>query len=344
MLKRIAPDYEVRVVQPVDFERGFLSKQDIAKYFDILKNLKIDTILPKLIINLDETGFGGSVSGRKNPMKYIVSRNFKGKLRYQYQEASNHITSLVGITASGTILFSCTIIKRGTENQDGVSCPYFNKMQMYCSPNAFITRKIFEHSVQNTVIEYIQKVREEVGDPNLSALIIYDGLKGHLSDILFSKCAEQNIYIVLIPSRSSHLLQPLDQGVFRSMKSKFSTVPKWTNKSQITTKLQQIYTVIQMTNNEQVILQSWSHLGIVPKIENGEVIKVELDKNKIYNNETIVSDKTHNINERSRGEKTNKAEFGLMNESEIERVKSGCYPLCGTQINPKKDESEDNDN
>ena len=125
LLKRIAPDYEIRVVQPVDFERGFLSKSDITKYFEVLKNLKIDKILPKLIINLDETGFGGSVSGRKKPIKYIVSRNYKGKLRYQYQEASSHITSHVGITASGIILLPCAIIKRGSENPDGSSCPYF---------------------------------------------------------------------------------------------------------------------------------------------------------------------------------------------------------------------------
>ena len=216
-------------------------------------------------------------------------------------------------------------------------------MKVYCSPNAFITRKIFEHYIQNTVIDYIQKVREEINDPDKPALIIYDGLKGHLLDILFSRCAEQNIYIVLIPSHSSHLLQPLDQGVFRSMKSKISTVSKWPNKSQITTRLQQIYTVIQMTNNGQVILRSYTHSGIVPIIENGEVVSVTLDESKIFNNEIIVNDKTANINERSRGKKTNKAEFGLMNAAEIERVKSGCCPFCGTQIKPRNEESEDDD-
>lgn len=54
---------------------------------------------------------------------------------------------------------------------------------------------------------------------------IHDGLIAHISEILFAQCAERNIQIVLIPPHSSHLVQPLDQGAFRSMKSKYSTVP-----------------------------------------------------------------------------------------------------------------------
>ena len=98
-----------------------------------------------------------------------------------------------------------------------------------------------------------------------------------------------------------------------------------------------------MTNNGQVILRSYTHSGIVPIIENGEVVSVTLDESKIFNNEIIVNDKTANINERARGKKTNKAEFGLMNTAEIERVKSGCCPFCGTQIKPRNEESEDDD-
>ena len=76
---RIAPDFEIRVVQPSDFERGFLEKSDIELYFNLLKNIKIETINPKLIINLDETGFGGSKSGRMKSKKIYCIKKLQWK-------------------------------------------------------------------------------------------------------------------------------------------------------------------------------------------------------------------------------------------------------------------------
>lgn len=341
LLNRIAPDFEIRVVQPSDFERGFLEKSDLELYFNLLKNIKIETINPNLIINLDETGFGGSKSDRMKSKKFIVSKSFKGKLRYQYEETSHHISALIGITASGKVLPPCALITRGTENPDGCTCPYYNKMKVYSTPRGFMTRSVFENFFRDSIFEYIEKVRNEIGKANEPAVIIYDGLKAHISEILFAECAERSIQIVMIPPHSSHLVQPLDQGVFRSMKSKYSTVPNWPNKSKITTQLQKIYTVIQMTDNEQTILKSWEHSGILPIIKDGIVKKVIIIESQVLQNETLLEHESHQINERARGQKIDKAPSGLMNEIQLERVKSGCCPLCGKRRSPNEQEGSD---
>lgn len=158
--------------------------------------------------------------------KVIVTKSFKGPLRYQYEETKSHITSLVGISASGNLLKPCSIIKRGSEHPDGNMCPYYDKILVYTRPNAFLTRRVFENYFNQVVFNYIQKVRQEINDAKAPTLIIYDGFKGHISGILFAKCSEENINIVMIPSHSSHLVQPLDEGVFRSMKSRITSVPK----------------------------------------------------------------------------------------------------------------------
>ena len=343
LLNRIAPDFEIRVVQPSDFERGLLEKSDIELYFNNLRKINIETINPNLIINLDETGFGGSKSGRMKSKKFIVSKSFQGKLRYQYEETSHHISALVGITASGKVLPPCALITRGTENPDGCTCPYYNKMKVYSTPRGFMTRSVFENFFQNSIFEYVEKVRKEIGKADDPAVIIYDGLKAHISEILFAECAERNIKIVMIPPHSSHLVQPLDQGVFRSMKSKYSTVPNWPNKSKITTKLQKIYTVIQMTDNEQTILRSWEHSGIFPIIKDGIVIKVRVIESCVLQNETLIEHEPNQINEKARGKKIDKAPSGLMNEIQLERVKSGCCPLCGKKRSSNEQEETDDD-
>lgn len=43
-------------------------------YFLILKKLIIDQIIPKLIINLDETGFGGFKAVKKRGKRVLVKK------------------------------------------------------------------------------------------------------------------------------------------------------------------------------------------------------------------------------------------------------------------------------
>lgn len=83
LLRRIAPDYEVRLAQPVHYDRRFLTKKHLEDYFKTLKDIGIERICPQLIINLDETGFGGFKSGRMKRKKVIVIKSFNGPLRYQ---------------------------------------------------------------------------------------------------------------------------------------------------------------------------------------------------------------------------------------------------------------------
>lgn len=152
---------KLELCQPSDFERGFLEKRDIELYFNLLKTIKIETIKPKLIINLDETGFSGSKSGRMKSKKFIVSKSYKGMLRYQYEETSHHISALVGITASGKVLPPCALITRGTENPDCCTCPYYNKMKVYSTPKGFMARSVFESFFKNSIFEYVKKLAEK---------------------------------------------------------------------------------------------------------------------------------------------------------------------------------------
>lgn len=91
----------MRLAQPVEFNRALLKRSSIEAYFNVLHDANIEQIPPELIINLVETGFGGSTSKRMKSVKVIVPKIHKGELRVQDVEPTSHISSLVGITAAG---------------------------------------------------------------------------------------------------------------------------------------------------------------------------------------------------------------------------------------------------
>ena len=332
LLKRIAPNFEVRLAQPVEFDRALLTQDSIKTYFNLIRQFDIEHISPELIINLDETGFGGSTSKRMRSVKVIVSKKHKGDLRVQDVERTSHISSLIGITAAGTMLQPCSIIARESEHPDGSKCPYFNRMKIYSTANAFITRNVFESYFKDVVFPYVSEIRSNLGLEKKTAIILYDGLKGHISKSLFSQAAELDIHIIVLPSHSSHILQPLDQGFFRSLKAIYACVPKFPNVSKISTILQKIFTAIEECDNHQLILQSWAHAGIHPIIEDGIVTHVKVDETAILNSEVITEPQMEQISERARGRRPDRGQWGLMNAEQIERVRNGQCPYCGTEM------------
>ena len=58
------------------------------------------------------------------------------------------------------------------------------------------------------------------GEPRL---LIYDGLNSHISYEVARSAVDHNVHLLVLPPHSSHALQPLDVGVFKSTKTCWST-------------------------------------------------------------------------------------------------------------------------
>ena len=58
--------------------------------------------------------------------------------------------------------------------------------------------------------------------PTRPVLLIQDGHASHMSVELIKLARANNIHLLCLPSHTSHILQPLDVGVFKSFKSNFS--------------------------------------------------------------------------------------------------------------------------
>ena len=169
----------------------------------------------------------------------------------------------------------------------------------------------------------------------MPALIIFDGHKSHISDLLLSACAAQNIFVALLPPHSSYLLQPLDQGIFRKAKSEYQITKEYPNATKFSDNMQRIFSSLQAAKTTQIIFQSWSHAGIIPIINNGIVTHVQLMKEKVLNDPLLHHVQTAKINQHARGNHAEKIELGLLNEVQIEIHKNGNCPLCGSSYASK---------
>ena len=72
-----------------------------------------------------------------------------------------------------------------------------------------------EHAFYAWICHFIKNV-EEIPRP---ILLLYDGHKSHTSFRILRKATENGITILKLPPHTSHLLQPLDVGVFRPAKA-----------------------------------------------------------------------------------------------------------------------------
>lgn len=92
-----------------------------------------------------------------------------------------------------------------------------SKSYMYMRHDvAGVDSDIFERWAKNFVIE-TRQLRTE----HKHLLLIFDGYAGHLQYGALKTLADANIVTVALPAHTSHATQPLDVGVFSSVKKKY---------------------------------------------------------------------------------------------------------------------------
>ena len=78
--------------------------------------------------------------------------------------------------------------------------------------------------------EWLTKVfipRTKPQDPQQHRLLILDGHGSHVKDNFMFECFKHDIYLLYLPAHTSHILQPLDLGIFSPLKASYR---KWAQK------------------------------------------------------------------------------------------------------------------
>uniref|UniRef100_A0A1B0GJE9 HTH CENPB-type domain-containing protein n=1 Tax=Lutzomyia longipalpis TaxID=7200 RepID=A0A1B0GJE9_LUTLO len=209
-LKRHKSVLSERTSKSISYARAANNEDTINNYFNHIESQLAD-VPPSNIWNYDETNLSDDPGSRK-----VITRR---GTKYP-EEIRNSSKSNISIMFCG--------------NAEGVLAPLYvnyKSEQMWdswveggpedCrynrSNSGWFDGKVFEDWF-TTLMLPILKAQEGV------KVMIGDNLSSHISLEVLKQCEEHNIKFIALPPNSTHMLQPLDVAVFRSVKYKWKSI------------------------------------------------------------------------------------------------------------------------
>ncbi len=205
------PRLAVRTAQSLSHSRAACASEDkmsdyFAKLGAVYARLNILN-KPMQIFNVDETG----ITIVHKPGKVITEIGRKHVWSVTSAEKGKTHTVLTCASASGLVLppFMIYPRKRMPETLKEGAVP---GTSFHCSSNGWITQELY--------IEWFRFCLANI-PPTRPVLVIQDGHATHTSIELIELARSSDVHLLCLPAHTTHILQPLDVAVFKSLKSHY---------------------------------------------------------------------------------------------------------------------------
>ena len=180
----------------------------ILSFYEEFDNLDQKfNFIPSQVWNADETG-----SCQKESAAFIVANTKQKTIGSRISTNAKHMTLLACISADGTYSPPLFICKAKTVNRNILDNAIPESMIM-TSSSGYINETIFNQ----WFLKWITWVRNKTSS---TQLLILDNCGSHIRHSTIMLAKEYNIELLALPPNLTHILQPLDVGVFKSFKSK----------------------------------------------------------------------------------------------------------------------------
>lgn len=241
--------------------RGGCNPITIQNYFTLLestiKELNLENS-PSRIWNLDETSFCTDPSKTK-----IVGAKNKPCTRTISAPGKQNITVLLAASATGEKVPPLIIFK-GKNIWDEWYAPEktgFPNTTYAATQNGWMETTVFENYFTKSFLPSI--------GPDRPVLLIYDGHSTHMSIRLIEQAKQSQVTILKLPPHTTHILQPLDVSVFKSLKSSWDQkLVSWQRKhigERLSKKFfAQMIGEIWLDLNTNIIVNGFRKTGIYP--------------------------------------------------------------------------------
>lgn len=212
-----------RLASNIKTSRASVSPNDIKQFFENLRPALEET-RPALIYNYDET----NITDDPGAVKVLVRRGHKRVERIQEHSKSSISIMFCG-TAEGQLIPPMVVYKSkhlyDHWTQGGPPGTIYRN-----SSSGWFDMNLFEIWFFKVLLPHIQEHREE----NEKAVVIGDNLASHFSQEVISAALENNIYFTTLTPNSTHMMQPLDVGVYGPLKKQWRKVlDNWRKESRI---------------------------------------------------------------------------------------------------------------
>lgn len=177
------------------------------------------------IFNLDESGFsmrGMTLGGRT---KCVVQRGTRANTReVKFRGTVDHVTLMPVVSGSGHIYTPLFVLPGVKAKWRKVQSGGFETPADFLpSPNYMFMREVAGVDSEiffSWALHFVEETRHlRRGGQKL--LLVFDGYAGHIRYKTLSLLRSNGIIVAGLPAHTSHVLQPLDVGVFSSCKENF---------------------------------------------------------------------------------------------------------------------------
>ena len=204
------PQITLRSRQPLSFCRAMMANMSVvdnffAKLGALYGHLNLIN-KPMQVFNIDETGI--SIVHKPGRVLCEISRKHVYALTSAEKGKTHTVVSCV--SASGIAIPPLMIYPRKRSVPENLRAGAVPGTVFRNSDNGWINQDIYlEH-----FLECIPMSR--------SVLLIEDGHASHITIEVIELARKNDVHLLCLPSHTSHILQPLDIGVFHSFKTNYS--------------------------------------------------------------------------------------------------------------------------
>ena len=210
LFERRHPSLGAQVPELVTVQRNRgLTQANLDEFFKMFDEIVEKNNLhdkPERFWNIDETGLTGNpISGkayaRKGSHAVVLNPNC-GKTSYSV---------MFCISASG-IYLPPFVVYKAAHLYDNWTKGGPKDAVYTATESGWMQDKNFEKWVETVFVKAVQHLEKPV-------VLIMDGHGSHLTYPTVQTCLKNDILLICLPPHTSHALQPLDVGVFRSLKA-----------------------------------------------------------------------------------------------------------------------------
>jgi hypothetical protein len=197
---------QLRLRSPDSLDRGRASMGNVyslREYFALLKDtLDYNDLHSKthLIFNCDEAAINLNKSAGQ---RVVVPKD--QKQAHGISSATNeHVTVHCCVNTAGGTIPPMVIFKKTYHKKGPVNATYA------VSDTGFMDQELYFQWFQKTFLKYAL--------PERPLLLIHDGASSHMSWPLIQSAIANDVIILCLPPKTTHITQPLDEAVYRKMK------------------------------------------------------------------------------------------------------------------------------
>ena len=204
LFKRMGFTRRMKTTGKVEIPEGAKQEAELLFLHNIVTLIEEHNSPESLVMNLDQT-----------PLKYVpVSQNTMAKNGVKSVSIAGSgdkrgITGTFVITLDGTFL-PIQLIYGGKMKKSLPRYKFPESFSLSVNPKHFSNTEESIKIINEVVVRYVEKERENLGDKSQPALLILDVFRGQMTSEVTTLLQENNIFFVTVLNNMTHLFQPLD--------------------------------------------------------------------------------------------------------------------------------------